>query len=75
MQKHLRDFIWMRHAESNSPPEKIAIDHSKPKELNDLLSQKMVAGYVQVDPDADQPEAQPEIETEPVKEPLTSVNR
>jgi len=62
MQKHLKDFIWMQR--EGEAPQKVAIDHSKPQELSDLLSQKMAAGYLQVDPDADQPE----VHTETVKE-------
>jgi len=66
--KYLKDFIWMQRA--GEPPERVAIDHSKPKELNALLSAKMTAGYLQIDPEADQPE----VVTEPAKEPQSSVH-
>ena len=43
--KHLEDFVWMKKGADE--PEQVAADV-------DLISQKMVAGYVQVFPETEE---------------------
>lgn len=53
-EEHMKDYVWMQPPDKDAPPEKVKTDSL-------VLTQKMVAGWLQCDPPKEKVEEKPHV--------------